>query len=91
MISWQSLVGGVEISVEEAAHTLHAFGRPGGWPASGFKSALIHTINVADITNKQKLAGAYPGYVAAVVLAQATEHGVDRLAAIVRKATEAEV
>lgn len=72
----------VEIPVEAAAHTLFLFAR-GGWPASGFKSTLLHAIAQADIINRTRLAMAYPEYVAAYNLAQNDDDGIAKLQAIV--------
>lgn len=72
------------IPVEAAAHTLFLFAR-GGWPASGFKSTLLHAIAQADILNRNRLALAYPEYVAAYNIAQLDDDGIAKLQAIVAR------
>ncbi|MEV4059693.1 hypothetical protein [Nonomuraea dietziae] len=68
-----------EISPETAAHVLHHFGCEGGSPASGFKTTLMLAIAQADMPNRERLAKAWPDYVAAMNLAQVTSHGTAAL------------
>ena len=74
---------GVEITPEIASQVLHHFGR-GGFPAPGFTATLILAIAQADVVNRARLAEGFPGYVAAVNLAQLTDTGTATLIAIAR-------
>lgn len=67
------------IPAETAAHVLFHYGRDGGYQAGSFTEQLITTIDVADPTNRDKLALGFPDYVAAVVAIQYDPAGVSRL------------
>lgn len=64
-----------------AAHVLAHFGR-GGYGAGSFAADLIMLIARADPDNRARLLCPFPGYVAAVNLAQNTTAGIGRLAEI---------
>lgn len=66
------------IPPDVAAHVLSHFGR-GGYPAGDWTESLISLIDRADMTNRAKLLGAFPGYGAAVLLAKYDEQGIDHL------------
>jgi hypothetical protein len=70
------------ITPEIAAHVLFHFGRDGGYPASGFPTALMGLIDKADVVNRALLKRAYRGYVTAMELAKNTEDGIATLAQI---------
>lgn len=69
------------ITPEVAAHVLFHLGR-GGYPASGFPTALLQLIDKADFVNRALLKRAYPGYVTAMELAKNTEGGTATLTQI---------
>lgn len=71
------------IPADVAAHVLSHFGR-GGYPAGDWTETLITLIDRADMTNRAKLANAYPDYGRAVLLAKYDEEGIAHLQAIVR-------
>ncbi|MBP2704472.1 hypothetical protein JOL79_11665 [Microbispora sp. RL4-1S] len=77
------------ITPEIAAHVLFHLGVDGGYPASGFKSALMGAIAQADIVNRELLALGFPGYVVAFNLAQMTEYGTRKLQEIAAEQGEA--
>lgn len=66
------------ITREVANEVLSHFGR-GGYPAGDWTESLISLIDRADMTNRAKLAGAYPDYSAAINLAKYDEHGIEKL------------
>lgn len=61
-----------DITPEIAAHILSHFGADGGYPASGFKVALIEAIARADAPNRALIWCAFPGYGTAQLQAIAT-------------------
>lgn len=65
-----------------AAHVLHHFGEPAGIAAGSFTRQLITTITKADPFNRARLALGFPGYVAAVDLAQNRTDGITELRTI---------
>jgi len=67
-----------------AAHVLHHFGG-GGVRAGSFTVRLIELITHADPTNRARLALGFPGYVAAVDIAQNTLGGTEHLRFIARE------
>lgn len=76
-----------KITREEAGHVLAHFGA-GGMVGGAFSMDLVMLIARADPTNRARLALGFPGYVAAVHLAQNVEGGtakLQRIAAIVRR------
>jgi hypothetical protein len=77
-------VAGTDITGEQAVHVLAHYGA-GGFPAGDFTMALIGIIVRADPTNMAKLSLGFPGYVAAVRLAQDDRDGVTRLQEIARE------
>jgi hypothetical protein len=70
------------ITAEAAAHVLFHYGRDGGYQAGS--TSLLYTIDLADPGNRDKLAQAFPEYVAAVVAIQYDRDGVTRLQRIAR-------
>lgn len=60
-----------------AAHVLHHFGAPGGYPAGSFTTALIDLMSRADPQNFARLTLGFPEYGHAVRVAQ---HSVDGIA-----------
>jgi hypothetical protein len=67
---------GTYVTPEIARHVLWAFDAKGGWQPGSFTQHLIRAASAADITNKANLAIAYPGYVAAVTIAQFDTDGI---------------
>lgn len=72
------------ITPEAAAHVLFHYGRDGGYQAGSFTTSLLYTIDLADETNRDKLAASFPEYVAAVIAIQYDRDGVTRLQSIAR-------
>ena len=70
------------ISPQEARHVLFQFGATGGYEGGSFTSNLLNTIGVADTSNRARLSRGFPGYVAAVNLAQGDVKGIEKLQAI---------
>lgn len=70
-----------DIEPHEAAEVLWHFGNPGYEPGT-FNRLLISTMSAADSENLAKLGAAFPGYAAAVHMAQRERHGLDRLTRI---------
>lgn len=66
------------IPAETANHVLFHYGH-GGYQAGTFTQLLIQTIDHADIVNQDKLALAYPDYVAAIHGVQYDPHGIANL------------
>lgn len=66
------------ITPHQARQVLYIFGK-GGYPPGGFVQQLIETIQQADEQNRAKLALGFPGYVAAINLAQHTHGGIATL------------
>jgi hypothetical protein len=64
------------ITPEIARHVLWAFDAEGGWQPGSFTQHLMRAASAADIANKATLATAYPGYVAAVTIAQFDTDGI---------------
>lgn len=71
------------ITAIEASHVLAHFGA-GGYPAGSFTRTLIRATTAADPANRARLALGFPGYVAAVDLAQNDPAGIAKLQAIAR-------
>jgi len=74
------------IPADVAAHVLSHFGR-GGYPAGDWTETLITLIDRADMTNRAKLAAAFPDYGAAVLLAKYDEEGIATLQRILQGET----
>jgi hypothetical protein len=66
------------IPAETANHVLFHFGR-GGYQAGTFTQILIAALCAADMTNKAKLADAYPDYAAAVIAMEYDPDGAANL------------
>lgn len=62
-----------------ARDVLGHFGEKGGWHAGGFTEALLALISKADMHNKRRLAEGFPEHVTAMILAQETPNGIERL------------
>lgn len=71
------------ITKEIARDVLGHFGEEGGWMPGGFTNALLVAIGKADTMNRGLLAQGFPGYVAAMNLAQHSYEGIDELKALV--------
>lgn len=71
------------IPAETANHVLFHFGR-GGYQAGRFTQHLIAALAAADMTNKAKLANAYPDYAAAVIAIEYDPDGVANLQRVAR-------
>ena len=67
------------ISPQQARHVLFQFGATGGYEGGSFTSHLLSTIAVADTSNRALLSRGFPGYVAAVNLAQGDMKGIEKL------------
>ncbi|GAA2702779.1 hypothetical protein [Nonomuraea recticatena] len=67
------------IGVDDAAHTLFAVGREGGWPASTFRTKLLEAMVTADVIGLDRIAAGFPGLVAAYRLAKSGDEGQARL------------
>jgi len=67
------------ISPVQARHVLHQFGATGGYQAGSFTTHLLAAIAVADTSNNARLSRGFPGYVAAVGLAQGDVKGIEKL------------
>ena len=68
------------ITAETAAHVLHCHGGSGGQAPGLFFEALIEAIARAGETERDALAEAFPGYVAAVRLIESADGGAEKLA-----------
>jgi len=66
------------ITPDVAAHVLNHFGRD-GIPAGDWHETLITLIARADIEDAAKLAGAFPDYGSAVLIAKYDRNGLDCL------------
>ena len=78
------------VSLVEAKHVLWYFGdRNLGEEPGGFVRRLIDAIAHADQGNREQLAAAFPGYVAAVQASQHEVWGVEWLRSIVKRALDA--
>jgi hypothetical protein len=71
-----------DITAQEARHVLAHFGLSGGYPAGAFTRTLIEAMTRADQGNLARLALGFPGYAAAVQLAQNDFGGADVLRGI---------
>lgn len=71
------------ITREEAAHVLHHYGE-GGMEAGSFIRQLIAAMVAADPVNLARLATVFPGYAAAVRLANGSLDGITTLQALAR-------
>lgn len=67
-----------EIPAKTANHVLFHYGH-GGYQAGTFTQHLIAALATADMTNKAKLADAYPDYAAAVIAIEYDPDGVANL------------
>lgn len=67
------------IPPDVAAHVLFHYGRPGGYQAGSFTTALLSAMGTADPANLDRLAAGFPDYVAAVTAIQYDPNGVERL------------
>lgn len=72
------------ITAHEAAVVCHHFGL-GGYPGSDFSAALVALMAAADWTNLGRLALGFPGWVAAVHLANGDQSAVARLVRIAQQ------
>jgi hypothetical protein len=66
-----------------ARDVLGHFAEHGGWEPGGFIQSLLVTITKADPVNKRLLAEGFPEHVTAMIWAQETYDGIQRLQAIV--------
>lgn len=72
------------ISAHQAAVVCHQYDLPGGYEGSGFTGGLVAVMARADADNLARLAQGYPGYAAAVRLAQSGADGEELLSAVAR-------
>jgi len=83
MIDFDTATAGAFIDPETAHHVLWHFGHVGYDPGS-FTAHLLEAIANADPGNQTRLSLGFPGYVAAVRLAQNSDTGIATLQAIAK-------
>lgn len=77
--------GPEQITPEIAAHVLWYIGASGGYGPGHFVRNLLAALETADLINRTRLLAAYPGYVAAINLAE-QPGGIAQLQAIAAQA-----
>jgi hypothetical protein len=82
-IDFDTATAGAFIDQATAQHVLWHFGS-GGYEPGSFTKHLMLAITTADPANQTRLSLGFPGYVAAVQLAQNSETGIVTLTAIAK-------
>ncbi|MFD5137493.1 hypothetical protein ACFWMX_14825 [Streptomyces sp. NPDC058378] len=67
------------ITEDTARHVLWHYGRPGGMQPGSYTERLMEAIDAADMVNAEKLRGAYPELVSAMLAAKNDLDGIDCL------------
>ena len=81
MIDFDTATAGAFIDTQTAQHVLWHFGQ-GGYEPGSFTKHLLLAIGTADPANQTRLSLGFPGYVAAMQLAQTSDTGIATLQTI---------
>lgn len=85
-IDFDTATAGAFIDQPTAQHVLWHFGH-GGYEPGSFTKHLMLAITTADPGNQTRLSLGFPGYVAAMQLAQTSETGIATLQTIAKGTT----